>query len=405
MRIADRRAAALVLAGVALVAQQGPAAEPARLVHDAYIWQRRWTPALAEAVLQSAQHVRRWRVLGAEVSGSGEFLEFRPSPEPLRKAGPQIVVVVRINGQIARWSHDQIATRTVALARRWHDDGLPVAGVEIDHDCGSARLREYALFLDRLQAARAGGLTLSITALPSWMESGRLGDLLTRVDEAVLQVHSVADPERGLFEPAAAYDWTRRWSRVGAVPFRVALPTYGSRVTRNDEGRVTSVESEAPSLSNLAAGRELSVRPLDVDRFVRQLRHARIGGLAGIAWFRLPTRDDRRAWSLSTWHALVNGTARAPRMTTRVMGSDVLGTSNVYISNEGPIDDWLPPHVRVTAESECEAADAVSPYMVSRPGGGVVLRLASPRLIAAGDMQLVGWVRCSPVAGRIYASF
>jgi hypothetical protein len=400
MRAADRLVVLLVvLAGCAL---QGAAPAPTvALPHDAYVWQRRWTPAVEEAVSQSAAHVRRWRVLGAEMSGGGELVAVQADRRALGRM--PVVLVVRINDQIPRWDHERAVTETVALVERWRDGGATLAGLEIDHDCGTARLGDYADFLARVRRAVSPDLELSITALPAWLASSRLDAVLAQVDETVLQVHAVVNPRQGLFDRAQAAAWVRRWGRVSPTPFRVALPTYGSRVTWDRAGRVTAVESEMPRYANLAPGRELVVRPLEVARFIDEVRRSSVPNLAGFAWFRVPTAGDRRAWTLATWHAVMAGHAIPPVMRAATTRGEVPGLFDVHIVNEGPIDDVVPRRVWVDDDARCEAADGVAPYTAARGADGVItFSLQAPLLLAAGERRPVGWVRCARAEGLVH---
>src|SRR5260221_13291612 len=50
---------------------------------------------------------------------------------------------------------------------------------------------------------------------------------------------------------------------------------------------------------------------------VRALGPRRTPLLSGIAWFRLPTDEDGRAWRVATWRAVMAGRLTAPRPAPR----------------------------------------------------------------------------------------
>src|SRR3954467_10783303 len=51
-----------------------PSDQAARpLSHDAYIWQRQWTPIVREAVAQSSDLMRGWRILAAQTDAEGRL--------------------------------------------------------------------------------------------------------------------------------------------------------------------------------------------------------------------------------------------------------------------------------------------------------------------------------------------
>ena len=60
-----------VLCGLLLLAACERNAPP--LPNDAYVWQRRWTPALNHALADSADMLRAWRVLAAELRADGAW--------------------------------------------------------------------------------------------------------------------------------------------------------------------------------------------------------------------------------------------------------------------------------------------------------------------------------------------
>lgn len=364
-----------------------------RLHHDGYVWQRQWTPAVTTAMAVSASRITQWRVLAAEVDSTGRFAETGIDAAAVGSTGKPVVLVIRISGRLREWEAGGVVSRILAIERRWRTSGLPIAGIEIDHDCATNRLAAYTMWLAALQDVRTRGLTLSVTALPDWLRSRDLSRLLARVDESVLQVHGVDDPSQGLFDERDAASWIDRWSRVTPVPFRVALPTYGSRVAWDGAGRVAAIESENSS-GGAAAGLELFVRPEQVSALLMRLERRPPRGLAGIVWFRLPTSSDRRAWSLRTWHAVIDGRITGSDLEAQAVPSAAGGTLDVSVGNPGEIDRPLPELVRVVATG-CEAADAVTPYVAQRDGDGVRFWLGSRGVLRARERRTIGWVRCA----------
>ena len=59
----------------------------------------------------------------------------------------------------------------------------------------------------------------------------------------------VQSPRAGLFNADQARRWIQELSRRADKPFRVALPAYGVRVTRHEDGSMLAVESEEPILA------------------------------------------------------------------------------------------------------------------------------------------------------------
>lgn len=370
-----------------------PAQPP--LEHDAYIWQRHWTPALDAAIAQSAAKIRDWRVLAAQTDAHGELQLFAPDRAILAASGRPVVLVVRIDGQLVQWDEEMLIRKILALRADWqrHGEIQPtLAGIEIDHDCGTARLPAYAHFLTRLKQ-ELGATRLSITALPAWMSSVDLTSVLTPIDEAVLQVHAVQAPHAGLFEAPLARKWIDRFAARIRKPFRVALPTYGSRVSWDSKGELFAVQSESAMLSEASEAKELAAAPAEVAQLLTSLRKDRPKGLVGIAWFRLPTTNDERAWSLSTWHQVMRGAPLSTQSSAHLLPSGTAGASDVVLRNDGEIDVSLPR--RIVLPAACTIADGVNGYALTEEGGRYRLTRTQDGWLHAHQQRAVGWARCN----------
>src|SRR5215475_14598864 len=121
---------ALLLCVIGLSRSTLPTGTPdATFPHDAYIWQRAWTPRVIAAAERSADLVRAWRVLVAEADARGRWVKVAVPWERLVATGRPIVAVVRIDGRLDE-------QRTTALIDQIKEAvATPaVAGVEIDYD-------------------------------------------------------------------------------------------------------------------------------------------------------------------------------------------------------------------------------------------------------------------------------
>ena len=373
---------------------QGP------LPQDAYVWQRQWTPAVASALEQSADLVRDWRVLAAETDGEGRLRATAPDWSELASTRRSIIAVIRIDGQLARWDEDRLLADTRDLVARWREASVALAGIEIDHDCATARLPAYARFLTKLRA-ELGSTPLSITALPTWLGSHELDRVLAATDEVVLQVHAIQDPHVGLFDDKTARRWIEAFGRRTSKPFRVALPAYGTRVSWTADGRLRAVESERPLLIDARAAVELMASPREAASLLRDLERARPATLAGIVWFRLPTDGDSRAWSLSTWRAVVHGeTLQATGVQAQLAVGAQPGLSDIRLINDDDDDAEL-PH-RVALPAGCGLADGINGYALAQENGGPVLERRQAGLLHGHHQQTIGWMRCTAGLGDIH---
>ena len=351
------------------------------LPHEAYVWQRQWTPPLAQALKASAGIVGGWRVLAAEATPGRGLQTFAVDWKALELAARPVTLVVRIDGRLPALDQGLLIA-IPDLLKAAQGRGVPVAGIEIDHDCATSRLPDYRRFLLALRPRLAESTRLSITALPSWMSSPALGSLLEAVDESVLQVHAVQDPRRGLFDRDFARTSVERYARRTARPFRVALPAYGARVVWRGDGTLAAVESETPVLAGGSEGRELMADPRELAALIDDFTRAAPPNLRGIVWFRLPTGEDRRAWSLATWQGVVSRKLPESRIEVRFASRETPGLRDVLLANGGVGDAPLPK--RLLLPDGCALADGVNGYALERTGGRFALVRAQEGYLRGG---------------------
>jgi hypothetical protein len=363
------------------------------LPHDAYIWQRAWTPHVIAAARRSSDIVRAWRILLAESSQTGRWTTVSVPWSAILARQRPVIGVIRIDGRLdeTRMSAllDQVVARVEAEAN--------LAGLEIDYDCPTSKLPAYARFLAQLRSRLARHIALSITALPTWMNSAELERLTGDLDEIVLQVHAVDDPRRGLFNAEQAERWVKDFGRRIRRPFRVAVPAYDVRVSWRADGRLASVEGEVPLLSGGANSELLGAAPEAVLQFLRSLERAAPDNLVGIAWFRLPTDVDARSWSLQTWRAVIRGALPAVQLHAMLVPTQRPDVWTVTLSNDGPVDVVLPRQVRL--DPACEMADGANGFRLTaaslqaeRP---LVLEAAANERLHANRQRIIGWARCT----------
>jgi hypothetical protein len=387
----------LLLVSLAVLSGGKPAHRD--LPNDAYIWQRRWTPALASALEQSADQIRGWRVLVAETDARRNWSFPSVDWTVLKRSNRPIIFVLRIDGQVAQLNESALLDQITAMINQWRRSDVPVAGVEIDHDCATARLAAYARFLSILRARLDRPVPLSITALPAWLSAPEVDEVFSQVDEIELQVHAVQNPRMGLFDRQLARIWTGKLARHTNKPFRVALPAYGSRVSWREDGSILTIESEMPNLAGGDSAMELIAPPREVAALLRDLQGDSPPNLVGIVWFRLPTDDDRRAWSIATWRAVMMGRPLEARVEVILRQSDVPGMNTLVLSNPGNLDADL-PH-RVELPSSCTIGDGANGYGLVATAAHFTLQRQQAGLLKSHHQQIIGWARCTPTQGEI----
>ena len=384
------RSIALLLALVLTAGCERHDAPP--LDQQLYVWQRQWTPAHDAALRDSRADFSTLRVLALQAFPDADWSRARIDPVLLRRDGRPVIAVVRLDGQLKALDQQEITAQIRQVISDWQGQGLNLAGVEIDHDAGNARLPVYREFLAHLREALPTSLPLSITALPSWLDSRELPALLSTVDSSVLQVHAVSDPRRGLFDADQARQWAKAWSRVTTKPFYLALPAYGVALLPSADGAPV-VESEV-TLEREGLRRELLADPQSLRTLGTELRDDPPEHLAGLIWFRLPLANDRRAWSLTTLRAVARADVLDSQLALQLSADN--GLYDIGISNQGNLDSPWPERLTL-AVSGCEGADALAGYALQqRPDLLTFTRLRDGR-IPAGGQRAIGWARCAHI--------
>jgi hypothetical protein len=357
-----------------------------------YVWQRQWTPAHESALRDSRTDFSTLRVLTLQTFPQAGWSRARIDPALLKRDGRPLIAVIRLDGQLKSLDHDEVTTQIQQLISDWQALGLTLAGIEIDHDAGNARLPAYREFLTHLRAVLPSSLPLSITALPAWLDSPQLPALLSTVDSSVLQVHAVSDPRRGLFDPNLARQWANAWGRITSKPFYLALPAYGVALLPGASA-APIVESEV-RVERGGKRQELLADPQQLSRLGVELRADPPAHLAGLIWFRLPLASDRRAWSLTTLRAVARGDVLDSRLALKLTAQQ--GLYDIGITNQGNLDSAWPERLTLAVQG-CEGADALAGYALQQaPDLLTFTRLRDGR-IAAGGQRAVGWARCAKI--------
>ncbi|CAI1116190.1 DUF3142 domain-containing protein [Serratia fonticola] len=362
---------------------------------QAYVWQRVWTPQHAEALDASRDLFTTLRVLGLQVHPREGFRDITVNTALLKQDSRPLWLVVRVDGQLMQLDEAAIYARLQQQLQRWQAAGLPVIGVEIDHDAATARLPKYQQFLRQLRQRLPSSLQLGITALPAWIGSPALPGVLQQVDSSVLQVHAVLSPTQGLFDGRLAQEWTRQYARLSPKPFRIALPAYGMALLGFD-AQGALVESE---VSQRVAGQiqELTVAPQQVADFLQQLAQRPLPHLRGIIWFRLPLENDRRAWSMATLRAVIQQQPLLANWQVKFLPQPQQnGLYDLIIENQGPVDAPLPREIHIQAEG-CLAADAVGHYQLATPSDPQRFIRISGDQLRPGQSRPLGWLRCQQI--------
>src|SRR5581483_11639822 len=120
-------------------------------------------------------------------------------------------------------------------------DGADVVGIQLDLDVPTRLLGEYTLVLRDLRKSLSRTV-ISITGLPSWMESPQLKKTLVETDFWVPQCYGARIPERmdqeiPIASPAGVAQTVRRVRQLDH-PFYAGLAAYGYAIHYSGNGRI-----------------------------------------------------------------------------------------------------------------------------------------------------------------------
>ncbi|HEV7404931.1 MAG TPA: DUF3142 domain-containing protein [Chthoniobacteraceae bacterium] len=367
-----------------------------------YLWQRVWTPAVSEAVEESAKHLNGVVLLGAEV----RFVQNKPSViranidwAAVKRAGVPCAIALRVAPFGGPFVADDLVGKAItdeakALLADMKKQGVEVTEFQLDFDCAQKKLAGYRVWLRAVRGA-VRPVPLVITTLPAWLGEPEFEALVGDADAYVLQVHSVPlRQQTQLCDPAQAREWVARAGRIGR-PFFVALPTYRCVAGYAPDGHLLSVAMDAvqpawpPGTSTLEIGADAG----ELAGLVRVWQTARPSAMRGLLWYRVPVATDLRNWCWPTLDAVMAGLDPVRLLEVKTSGSNPIDLS---IYNAGQGDEPLACSITVTWKGGApSAADALPGWTLTVGEGRAVFSSAEgARLrLPPGEKRNIGWLR------------
>jgi hypothetical protein len=127
-------------------------------------------------------------------------------------------------------------------------DGAQVAGLQIDFDVPTRLLARYGRVLRETRFALPAGVKLSVTGLPTWMESGELTGVLGEVDFWAPQFYGAEIPATAdrIIPIASPREVARDAARARALgkPFYAGLAAYGHAIVYDARGRLVELRGD-----------------------------------------------------------------------------------------------------------------------------------------------------------------
>jgi hypothetical protein len=391
-----------------LLAATIPAAHGENLPPEVYVWQRAWTPPVRAAVADHAASFSEIAVLQAEVSWKEKIpqiarvtVDFSTPAKTQRPVG----LVLRVGPFAGALSENKPAVNFLAelaasLIAEARTNQVEPAELQIDFDCAESKLDDYRAWLAVMQQ-RVAPLPVTITALPSWLDSPAFARLAAASTNYVLQVHSLTRPTDinspfALCDPIAAKRAVAKAGEIG-VPFRVALPTYTYIVAFNSAGKFFGLSAEA-TRSSWPDGtqlREMSADPLAMSSLVQNWNTNRPAAMRGIIWYRMPVSVDNLNWRWPTLGAIIAG--RVPQEKFQAVARRIEpGLVEISLENNGELD--IPSRLAVEvrwSDARLVAGDGLRDFELAEQNVSAArFQNQQPSFrLPAGEKIIVGWLR------------
>jgi hypothetical protein len=377
--------------------------QPGPLRERGYLWQRDWTPAVAEGFREAEKRMDGVVVLGAEISwAGGQAHTVRTNIEWERLRGQSVALAVRVTpfgGPFAESAgpYSEIAAQVRELLKEAAAHGVQPAEMQIDFDCASRKLAGYALWVRALRAVTAP-VPLVITALPAWLDEPDFPALAREANYYVLQVHSVptlAESGRAMLcDPALARKWVGEAGRLG-IPFSVSLPAYWCVAGYDGNGKLLGVamDSVQPAWPPGTSTLEFAANADDIAALVADWRRSRPPAMRDLLWYRVPVPTDQRNWRWPTLAAVMAGRKPQHRLDVLTDGTNPVDLS---IVNRGEAEERTPCAVTLTWPAATVTASDALPGWTLTTGTGHAVFSTTPGeelRLSPGEARSMGWIR------------
>jgi hypothetical protein len=378
---------------------------PGPLPQRGYLWQRDWTAAVNDAVLEAQKRMDGVVVLGAEIGWAGkkpEVVRANIDWQMLKSHDVSCSIALRIAPYPGPFVTDDTTARFIvgvakSLVDLAADNGIALREFQIDFDCAQKDLREFRAWLRVLREA-VHPLRFVITTLPAWLDDPEFVPLLREADGYVLQVHSVprsnVNDRATLCDAALARTWVRKAARLG-LPFSVALPTYRCSAGYDAAGNLLSVAMDGvqPAWPSDTRVLEFATNADEMAMLVKEWRQTRPPQLHEIIWYRIPVATDVRNWRWVTLSAVMSGRKPLHQLVVLQEGENPI---DLALANTGEADEQLDSIVTASWNSTAVvAADALPGWTADVTNGRAVFTTtAEHRMrLSPGGKRRIGWLR------------
>jgi gluconate kinase len=369
-----------------------------------YIWQRNWEKHIHDSIEAVSGESESFAVL----CGDLKFQDDMPSISTIDiewsyLKGKKITLVFRMNTRAANLlERDSINTTVDAVSntiKKVIDEaaGNQIIGVQFDYDCPTSKLNTYKDFI-RLFRKRLPDAKISITSLPTWLNSREFDALIKETDYYVLQLHSFELPKtieqlKEIFPNGRAKVYIKKASSF-RHPYYISLPTYGYEVAFDGDGKFIGLRAES---ADILWGENIQheVKMASVDEILDFLNYAKDDKpdfLKGICWFRLPIESDVFNWNIKTLMAVMQLKKPEKRLEVELSENNN-GLIEIYLANTGEENFWKDVSFDIIwSGRQRPLYDALGGYKDKLIYENKIIRFSGPAP-KVGEKVLISWLR------------
>jgi len=376
--------------------------------NSVYVWQRNWDEFVSESISELGADLHKFIILCGDFryeNGKVSINAVNIDWDYFNKEDTEIILAVRINaGTKALLKTDSVCRVIDGIEALFdkaiffaQEQGIKIAEIQFDYDCPTSKLSDYGKFL-ALCKERFPNLKISITALPTWLNSKAFKKAAKNTSYYVLQLHSFEIPKtinqaRKIFLKDNASLYLERANRLG-YPFRISLPTYGYEVVFNKSGEFLGLRGEA---KRIALGKDIQYQtvitdPTEILNFLESVSLSKPDKLLGICWFRMPIKTDEFNWHMETFKAVLNGYFPHVKLSAKVQEPQP-GLYEVYLVNSGNQNIFMPVEFKISWPKGSVPLYDILGQFKSKPIGiedGIEISGLPPKV---GNEVLVAWFR------------
>jgi len=331
--------------------------------NSVYIWHRDWNEFVRQGILEIQPDVSRFNILCGDFryeNGRSNIRVVDIDWGYFEKINTEVTLAFRINTGTKELFRTGAADGVANSIKRIFDEavsssrqyGIKIAGIQFDYDCPTSKLKDYRAFLIACKNYFPG-IEISITALPTWLNSQEFKELIAHTSYYILQLHSFEAPKtigqaQEIFLKEDAPLYIKKASRL-RHPYYISLPTYGYEAAFSKDGKFLGLRAE---VEPLYLGKDVEYRviitdPKEISEFFKYIQQVRPKGLLGVSWFRMPLKTDEFNWDIDTFKAIIKN--REPRISFRAeLTSPQEGLYELYLVNDGEQTVLDPVSIKAT---------------------------------------------------------